>query len=331
MKAVGFSVSEDRALRLRFTQIFQRVSLRRWDDGQWHSVKGAGPKILDFCDLSNRLTCRTIDGAIAASGLITVQGRRTRRRSRKRRSRTLRAGSCCIPNYEVQDARFNTNLSRVDGEAGSATDAAIEHGAVPATGERRQPRTDAGPGADERFACRLILGKGDVNRYYVRQLDRWHRETFRRLLRDGETALRKPERHRAGGRGRCEASLSQSEQLALDFYRGCIDDGCRRKCWCSASFARSKRPGASGTGAQQMKMMIGDKLITALPTMDERARNTALRMNARRAGRSNAGRPDFTRATTRRRLNDDHMALATLENNCLAAPGGKVLVDSETG
>ena len=38
-------------------------------DGTWHSIKGMGPKIYDFCDVSNRTFCQMLDGSVIGSGI----------------------------------------------------------------------------------------------------------------------------------------------------------------------------------------------------------------------------------------------------------------------
>src|SRR6185312_9471905 len=52
-----------------FSQVICPFFFDTGPDGTWHSVKGLGPKIYDFCDVSNRMACQMLDGAIIGSGL----------------------------------------------------------------------------------------------------------------------------------------------------------------------------------------------------------------------------------------------------------------------
>ena len=47
-----------------FSQVICPFFFDTGPDGTWHSVKGLGPKIYDFCDVSNRTFCQMLDGAV---------------------------------------------------------------------------------------------------------------------------------------------------------------------------------------------------------------------------------------------------------------------------
>lgn len=306
-----------------FSQIVNPFLYDVGPDGQWHSVKGAGPKIFDFCEVSNRLTCKMIDGAIVASGLIL------KAKDGNALSQTAMAhitGAVTLhPDYNVEQIRLHDNLqspllvkrdlrNTMDGNTGQYRRRVADETPYPTLG---QEQMDASQQA--------VLSKGDVNRYY-RSLDKWHTETFRRLLEMGESLYeRKKDVAPTDDYEKEEKGLSPSERGALKFYRGCIEDGVPEEVLKFHNFCRIKATRSVGHGSAQMRLMIGDKLLSLLPTMDERGRNAALRMEASALGGQSLADALYPRYDTPL-LSDDQMSLATLENNALRMPGGQVLI-----
>lgn len=305
-----------------FSQIVQGFLYDVGPDGQWHSVKGAGPKILDFCSVSDRLNCRMIDGAMAASGLIVkAQDANALQESA---ITPIAHGVALGPKWDLQQNRIGDNLQSpllVKRHQEDTLSKNTGQYRASYAGDKHAPTL-----GQEQLALsqQAVLNKGDVNRYY-RSLDRWHRETFRRVLamgaslyesRKGKAPETEPDNEKS--------SLSPEKQAALDFYRGCINDGVPPEALEFENFCRIKATRSVGYGSQQMRLMIGEKLISLLPTMDERSRNAALRMNASALGGQPLADILYPRYD-QPQLNDDHMALATLENNALRAPGGQVM------
>lgn len=304
-----------------FSQIVQSFLYDVGPDGQWHSVKGAGPKIFDFCEVSNRLTCRIIDGAMAASGLI-VQAE-DGNALQETAITHIASGVVIHPKYKIHENRFGANL-----ESPLIAKRDMRNTLSENTGQYRpsyQGDKHAPTLGQEQLALsqQAILNKGDVNRYY-RSLDRWHRETFRRLLAMGER-LYGTRKDLAPDAEKEARALTPSEQGALDFYRGCIRDGVPEEALKFENFCRIKATRSIGHGSQQMRLMIAEKLMTGVSMMDERARNIAQRMWASALGGQTVADLLFPRYDIPQ-LNDDHMALATLENNALRTPGGQVLI-----
>lgn len=306
-----------------FTQIVNPFLYDVGPDGQWHSVKGAGPKIFDFCEVSNRLTCKMIDGAIVASGLLL---KAKDGNSLHQTAMAHITGAVTLhPDYNVEQIRLHDNLqspllvkrdlrNTMDGNTGQYRRRVADETPYPTLG---QEQMDASQQA--------VLSKGDVNRYY-RSLDKWHTETFRRLLSMGESLYeRRKNVAPTDDYEKEEKGLTPSERGALKFYRGCIEDGVPEEVLKFHNFCRIKATRAIGHGSAQMRLMIGDKLVSLLPTMDERGRNAALRMEASALGGQSLADVLYPRYDTPL-LSDDQMALATLENNALRMPGGQTLV-----
>lgn len=304
-----------------FSQIVQPFLYDVGPDGQWHSVKGAGPKIFDFCSVSDRLNCRTIDGAMMASGLI-VQAE-TADALQESAITPIANGVALHPKYKLHKKEMAGDLqSPLLVKRHQEETLAKNTGQYRASyaGDKHAPTL-----GQEQLALsqQAVLNKGDVNRYY-RSLDRWHRETFRRMLAMGKR-LYKSRKKTAPGADDDESGLTPSEQAALDFYRSLVEtDGVPEEVLEFKNFCRIKATRSIGYGSQQMRLMIGQELVKLLPTMNERARNVALRMMSSALGGQPLADILYPRYD-QPQINDDHMALATMENNALRTPGGQVM------
>jgi hypothetical protein len=302
-----------------FTEILQPFLYDVGGDGQWHSVKGAGPKILDFCSISDRLTCKMIDGANASSGLI-VQANDANA-LQKTAIAHINGGVCLSPGYTIHQNRFSDNL-----QSPLLVKRDLKQTLDRNTGQYRQRANNEIPyptlGQEQMNASEeAMLSKGDVNRYY-RSLDKWHRETFKRMLAMGKKLFAS---RKDMAPDEADANLTPSEEGALEFYRGCVEDGVPEDALDFENFCRIKATRTVGNGSAQMRLMIADKLMQALPTMDERGRNATERMWASALGGQTVADMIYPRLDAPQ-LNDDHMALATLENNALRVLGGQVLI-----
>lgn len=292
-------------------------------DGQWHSIKGAGPKILDFCDVENRLTCRMVDGAMQGSGMVV---RAKNVKALQETAMTYIAGGVALhPDYEVEQVRISDNLQSpllvkrdlkvtLDGNTGNYRQRM--------DGSNHEPTARQ---AELNAAHAATLGKGDVNRYN-RFLDRWHRETVRRLLLMGERLCKN--RTEVAPIDYENKSLSLSEQGAVEFYEGCISDGVPKEALQFKYFRRIKATRTVGNGSAQMRMMIADKFIAGVSMMDERSRNTAQRMWASAYGGQTAADLLFPRYGTPQMV-DAQVSLATMENNFLRMPNSELAVSPD--
>ena len=291
-------------------------------DGQWHSVKGAGPKIFDYCSASDRLMCRTLDAAMAASGIIL-------------RARDVKAlGQAAIvpitgatvvgPDYELQQQRYapdieapmalrrdmRDQLSRNTGQyqAHYATD---EH--APTLGQQQMT-------AQEQNS----LAEGDASRYY-KYLDRFHRNTFFRMLKMGAKLFKRkrdlaPETDEDKKKS---PALTTSERLALKFFKGCIQDGVPEEMLKPEYFCRVKAMRLIGNGSQQMQIMIGKELMAMVPMANERGRNYIQRNLVSSLAGETVADATFPAYDTPA-IADGHVSFATLENNFLRLPNGQV-------
>ena len=154
-----------------------------------------------------------------------------------------------------------------------------------------------------------ILTKGAINRYY-NNLDKWHRETVRRILDPlqsddvpgGEEAL--------AFRNHCFARGIPEE--VLDFKN--------IKCVIATR--------SLGYGSPQLRDITTQELVKLIPYMDEVSRNHALR--ARAASLPGIGMrsvDSFFPPIEKSGVPNAHAALAVLENNALRQQGGKALVE----
>lgn len=306
-----------------FTQIVNGFLYDVGPDGQWHSVKGAGPKFFDYCEVSNRLTCRGVDGVIAQSGL-TLQAEDSNALQETAITQ-IASGVVIHPKYKVHQGRLASDFQPL-----LLMKRDLQNTLQSNTGQYRQRVSDENHEptlgqAQMNASQQAILGKGDVNRYY-RSLDRWHRETVRRLLPMGKKLYESRKNAAPSDDSKEERGLDIGERLALEFYRGCIEDGVPEEALKFENICRIKATRSIGYGSQQMRIMISEKLLTGVPMMNERSRNTAQRMWASSLGGQTVADLLFPRYDTPQ-IVDSHMSLAQLENNFLRMPGGKVMID----
>lgn len=291
-------------------------------DGQWHSVKGAGPKIFDICSASDRLFCRGLDGAMKASGVI-VQAKDSQA-LQEAAFTDVSGGTVIGPKYEVVQQRIAPNF-----ESPLLMKRELGKTLAENTGQYRQ-RWESEPeptlGQQQIKETReSVLGDFDASRY-LQYLDRFHRERFRRILAMGKK-LYATRKNVAPVEIENDTVLTPSEQGALKFYRGCVEtDGIPEDIMKFENFCRIKATRLVGNGSLQMRQMIGDKLLGLLSTMNERGRTFTLRsVVSSYAGETYADA--IFPAYDTPQVVDSHMSLAQLENNFLRIPGGKVLVD----
>lgn len=291
-------------------------------DGQWHSVKGAGPKIFDFCSASDRLFCRGLDGAMKASGVI-IQAKDGNALQIAAMT-DVSGGTVIGPGYDVQQQRVAPNL-----ESPLLMKRELGRTLAENTGQYRQ-RWESEPeptlGQQQIKETReSVLGDFDASRY-LKYLDRFHRERFRRILAMGKK-LFASRKDIAPLDIENETALTPSERGALKFYRGCVvTDQIPEQIMEFENFCRIKATRLVGNGSIQMRQMIGDKMLGLLPTMDERGRNFTLRSVVSSYAGETWADATFPAYDTPQ-IMDSHMSLAQLENNFLRIPGGKVLVD----
>lgn len=290
-------------------------------DKQWHSVKGAGPKIFDFCSASDRLTMRMLDGAMKASGVIVkaLDGKSLQEAA----FTDVSGGTVIGPGYEAQQQRIAPDLespllakrmlNAVQGDnTGNYTQRLREENPAPTLGQEQLS-----------VQKESVLGDHDASRY-LKQLDRFHRETFRRLLAMGKKLYASRKNVAPGEK---ETALTPSEKGALKFYRSCVEtDKIPEQILEFENFCRVKATRLVGNGSSQMRTIIGEKLVGMASAADERGRRYAYRNYASAIGGETVADAMFPAYDTPQVV-DSHQSLAMLENNFLRIPGGKVMVD----
>ena len=275
-------------------------------DGTWHSVKGLGPKIYDFCDVSNRTFCQMLDGAVIGSGL-TLETQDAN--SIEETQIALVGGATVVsPGYKVVQTRIAESLNgaltmrkELQATLQSNTGTYVQR-------EEQRPQPTYGQEQMQNLR-ETILTKGAVNRYY-NNLDKWHRETVRRLL-DPAQSYAVP-----GGKE------------AIEFKARCLLRGIPEPVLSSASLNKVTATRSLGFGSPQLRDMATKELVALIPYMDEVSRNHALR--ARAASLPGVGMHSvdaFFPPIEKSGVPDAHAALAVLENNALRQPGGQALVE----
>lgn len=226
--------------------------------GDWHSIKGLGPKIFDFCSLSNLLTMRLISGAIVGSGILlkAMNGKSLQETSIAHIGSGV---SVIAPDFDVQQMRLAENLQ---GPLTVKRD--LQNTLQSNTGNYRQRVSDENQEptlgqAEMNARQQATLGQGAVNRY-CKIGDRMYREMLRRAL---------------------SPSLTKSDpggEMALEFRMRCLkrgmpEDALKFENICSVKMTRS-----IGNGSAQIRQMTASALIPMLQTMQEPGRNNALRI-----------------------------------------------------
>jgi hypothetical protein len=277
-------------------------------DGTWHSVKGMGPKIYDFCDISNRTFCQMLDGSVIGSG-ITLESQDAN--AIEETQIALVGGAAVIsPGYKVVQTRIAEAL---DGAMAMRREL---HGTLQAnTGSYRQRTDDAQRPEPTLGQAELVqqqqgmLTKGSTNRYY-NNLDKWHRETVRRLLDPAQSPSI------PGGRE------------AQEFVAHCLARGIPEQVLNFKNIKRITATRSIGYGSPQLRDIATREIVSMIPYMDEVSRNHALR--ARAAALPGIGMhsvDSFFPPIEKQGVPNAHSSMAVLENNALRQPGGKALVE----
>ena len=278
-------------------------------DGTWHSVKGLGPKIYDYCDVSNRTFCQMLDGAVIGSG-ITLETQDSNNLEETQIS-LVGGASVVAPGYKVAQTRIAEAL---DGALAVRREL---HSTLEANTAVYRQRTDEGRPEPTLGQAQLLfqqqgtLTKGATNRYYS-NLDKYHRETLRRLL-----------------------DPAQNESIpggveAMRFKARCIVRGIPAGALDNRNIKRVIATRSLGYGSPSMRDQTTQQLVALIPFMDEVSRNHALR--ARVASLPGVGMFNvdaFFPPIEKSGVPNAHTSFAALENNALRAQGGKAMVEPQ--
>lgn len=278
-------------------------------DGTWHSVKGLGPKIYDYCDVSNRTFCQMLDGAVIGSG-ITLETQDSNSLEESQLS-LVGGGTVVAPGYKVVQTRIAESLQ------GALAVRSELHSTLEANTAVYRQRTDEAKPEPTLGQAQLLfqqqgtLTKGATNRYY-NNLDKFHYETLRRLLDPAQNP---------SVPGGMEAMQFKARCIVAGIPPGVLD------------FRNIKRVIATrslGYGSPQLRDQATQQLVGLIPFMDEVSRNHALR--ARVASLPGVGMhsvDSFFPPIEKTGVPNAHAAFATVENNALRQQGGKALVEPQ--
>ena len=291
-----------------FSQVLCPFFFDSGPDGTWHAVKGLGPKIYDFCDISNRTFCQMLDGAVIGSG-ITLESQDAN--AIEETQIALVGGAAVVsPGYKVVQTRIAEAL---DGAMAMRREL---HGTLQAnTGSYRQ-RTDEMQRPEPTLGQAELVSQqqgmlttGSTNRYY-NNLDKWHRETVRRLLDPAQSAAI------PGG------------QEAMEFKARCLARGIPPEVLNFKNIKRVLATRSIGFGSPVVRDTTTRELVAMIPYMDEVSRNHALR--ARAAALPGVGMhsvDSFFPPIEKQGVPNANTSMAVLENNALRQPGGKAMVE----
>lgn len=292
--------------------------------GEWHSIKGLGPKIRDFCEVSNRFTCSMIDGARLGSALLL-----------KATSTTAMQGTQLIeisganvvqPDFEVQQNRIAESLqgplavkrdlqNTLQSNIGSYRERPTNDDIEPTLGQ-----------AQLNARNQAMLSESAVDRY-VKTDDRLLTEQVRRALKLG-LELFKQRKNRDLLPGESYPSMTEGERLSFWFVQKCVNAGVPVEALDFDYIESVKATRGIGSGSPVAVDLSTRGMMELIPMMDERGRRATLRMRtAYLIGQGNVDEifPPFDeeQAAT------NNASFATLENNALRQPNGEALVSFE--
>jgi hypothetical protein len=275
-------------------------------DGTWHSIKGYGPKLYDFCDVSNRMTSHMIDGAVIGSG-VSLEAQDT---NALQETQVSLFGGVAVfaPGLKVVQTRIAESLNgaiAVKRELQNTLQANTGSYRQRVSGEQEEPTLGQAQMNQQQQA---MLSKGAVNRYY-KTLDRFYRETLRRLLNP------KLKRSDPGG------------EEAFYFRECCMERGIPEEFLTFEHVRRVKSMRSLGYGSPQIRDIASQQLLQLVPMMSERARNTALRLRV--ATIPGAGQHMVDLFFPKQEMPTSHDADATNENNFLRQADGQTQVTPE--
>jgi len=290
-----------------FQQVIDPFFFDTGPDGTWHSVKGLGPKIYDFCDVSNRTFCQMLDGAVIGSG-ITLEAQDGA--SLEETQIALVGGATVVqPGYKVVQTRIAESLN-----GAMSMRRELQNVLQSNTGSYRQRPTEESRAeptlgqAQLNYQQQALLSKGATNRYY-NNLDRFHTETVRRILDPAQSSSV------PGGRE------------ANEFIARCIMRGVPPQILKFKFIKKVRAVRSLGYGSPQLRDMATKELINMIPMMDEVSRNHALRARASALPGIGPSQVDsFFPKIESQQMPNEHTWAATQENNDLRKPDAQVLV-----
>ena len=278
-------------------------------DGTWHTVRGLGPKIYDFCDVSNRTFCQMLDGSVIGSGICLEAQEGVA--LEETQMALVGGGTVVSPGYKVVQTRIAESL-----QGAMAMRRELQNTLQSNTGAYRQRVEEQNQEntlgqAQLNYQTQATLTKGSVNRYY-NNYDKWHRETVRRVMDPAQS------KNVPGG------------TEAIEFMARCVFKGIPPQVLKFENIKRIYATRSIGYGSQQLRDMATRELIQLVPFMDEVSRNHALRARAAALpGIGMAQVDEFFPPIEQTGVPNSHTAFAALENNALRREKGKAIVEPQ--
>jgi hypothetical protein len=290
-----------------FSQVICPFFYDTGPDGTWHTIKGLGPKIFDFCDVSNRTFCQMLDGAVIGSG-ITLEAQDGA--SLEETQVALIGGATIVqPGYKVVQTRIAESLNgamsmrrelqnTLQSNTGNYRQRVAEENQPPTLGQ-----------AQLNYQTQALLSKGSTNRYY-NNLDKFHRETLRRLMDPAQND-----------------SIPGGAE-AKNFVLRCISAGIPPEVFAFKNILKVRSVRSMGYGSPQLRDIATKELVGMIPLMDETGRNHALRARAAALpGIGQAQVDSFFPKIEKTGVPNAQTSYAVTENNALRTLGGKALAE----
>ena len=289
-----------------FSQVVCPFFFDSGPDGTWHTIKGLGPKIYDFCDVSNRTFCQMLDGAVIGSGVVLEA--QDANAINETQIALVGGASVVSPGYKVVQTRIAENLEGSMNMRRELLGVMTQNIGSYRQREESKPKPTYGQ-EQMAFQYEAMLNKGAVNRYY-NNYDKWQRETVRRVLDPLQSA------DIPGG------------QEAIDFIKRCVVRGIPKEILVFKNIKTVIATRSLGYGSPQLRDMATNELVRLIPYMNEVGRNHALRSRASALpGIGMRSVDEYFPPIEKAGVPNAHTALAVLENNALRQQGGKALVE----
>jgi hypothetical protein len=306
-----------------FTDFINPMLFDVGPDKQWHSVKGAGPKIFDFCSVSDRLNCRMVDGGMKAAGIVVKAS--DAKVLQEAAFTDVSGGTVVGPGYDVMQQRVQPDL-----QSPLIVKRDLQNTLQSNTGGYRQRVSDENQEptlgqAQLNASQQAFLGEGDASRYY-KYADSWHSQTLKRMLKLGKQ-LYDARDNVAPTESDDDENMELYKRIALRFYRGLVLlDQIPEKLLEFHNFCSIKATRLVGNGSAQMRQIISTQLMKHLPIADERGRNIICRNDVAAWADQDMADAIYPPYDTPQ-IADAHITLATLENNILKMPNAEVEVE----
>lgn len=287
--------------------------------GEFHSVKGLGPKIFDFCMASARMLCALIDGGIRSAALLLEAT--DANAMQQTQLITLNGATVVQPGFKVVQQRLGESLNgmleakrEVSGILQSNTGQYRERVAL----ENQEPTLGQ---AQLNARNQMSLSESSVDRY-CKTLDRQYKEVFRRAAKLGVSLYKK--RKPTSGTQKPEYDESdEGAELAYEMVARCVAGGVPIEALEMGNICSVRATRGLGSGSPVGQDMATQGMMGLLPMADERGRRNILRMrSAFLIGQGNVDGifPEFDEAD----VPNDHEWAAQSENNDMTNPLAKL-------